>query len=89
MSGWLSVSELPDEKPGARYLMILDGVEQECHECTEPEDRKRWFYGTENGAYPIDEIELFNPIVSPTTWRRPWAHFEQNNGITTSSCLRR
>jgi len=61
MSEWIPTSELPPEKPGARYLMILDGVEQECHECSEP-GRKRWFYGAVSGAYPVDEIDFFKLI---------------------------
>ncbi|MCI1736244.1 MAG: hypothetical protein LKM38_02420 [Pseudomonas veronii] len=62
MSDWIKVEDLPDAKPGASYLMILDGVEQPCVEVTRPNDCKRWFYGEQNGAYPIDEIELFKPI---------------------------
>lgn len=62
MSEWMSVSELPPKEYGARYLMILDGTEQKCTEVTESNDHKRWFYGEENGAYPIDEIELFKLI---------------------------
>jgi hypothetical protein len=62
MSGWLPVSELPKQRKGARFLMILDGVEQVCEEVTEENDRKRWFYGEQNGAYPIDEIELFKLV---------------------------
>lgn len=59
MSGWRPVNELPKQRKGARFLMILDGVEQVCEEVTEANDTKRWFYGEQNGAYPIDEIELF------------------------------
>ena len=64
MSDWIKVEDLPDAMHGASYLMILDGVEQKCVEITEPNDRKRWFYGEKNGAYPIDEIELFKPITA-------------------------
>ena len=62
MSDWIKVEDLPDAKPGASYLMILDGVQQKCAEVTEPNDDKRWFYGEQSGAYPIDEIELFKLI---------------------------
>jgi len=64
MSDWIPISELPAKKYGARYLMILDGVEQKCTEVTESNYGKRWFYGEQNGAYPIDEIQLFKPITA-------------------------
>ena len=62
MSDWIKAEDLPDAKSGAEYLMVLDGVEQKCVEVTEPNDCKRWFYGEQNGVYPVDEIELFKPI---------------------------
>lgn len=62
MSDWNRIEELPERKIGARYLMILDGTPQVCQEIEMEYTRKRWFDGEENGAYPIDEIELFKLI---------------------------
>lgn len=62
MNDWIDIVDLPNEKAGEKYLMILDGVEQVCHEITETNDNKRWFWGDDNGAYPIDEIEFFKFI---------------------------
>ncbi|SIR83815.1 hypothetical protein SAMN05216509_5311 [Pseudomonas sp. B10] len=62
MSNWIPIGELPEREIGARYLMILDGSPQACQEIEMEGTSKRWFYGEENGAYPIDEIELFKPI---------------------------
>jgi hypothetical protein len=62
MSDWKPIDELPERKIGARYLMILDGTPQVCQEIAMDGTRKRWFDGEKNGAYPIDEIELFKLI---------------------------
>lgn len=58
---WLDMEELPDRAIGARYRMILDNTPQNCVEIDMEGTEKRWFYGDENGAYPIDEIQAWLP----------------------------
>ena len=58
---WLDMEELPDRTIGARYRMILDDAPQNCVEIDMEGTEKRWFYGDESGAYPIDEIQAWLP----------------------------
>ena len=63
---WIDMEELPEYEPGARYRMILDDVPQECTEL-EKEGSKRWFWGEDNGSFPIDEIQAWLPITDPNS----------------------
>jgi len=55
------IDDLPKEID--KVIMILDGVEDICVECTDIEsDNQRWFYGKIMGAYPISEIKLWKTI---------------------------
>jgi hypothetical protein len=55
-----NISELPRKID--KVLMILDEEEDICYECTEEDDNERWFYGKNNGAYPINEIQSWKEI---------------------------
>lgn len=67
---WIGMEDLPEHEVGARYRMILDDAPQECTEL-EKEGSKRWFWGEDNGAFPVDEIQAWLPIAEPTNKEAP------------------
>lgn len=60
---WLDMEELPARNVGSRYRMILNDTPQTCVEIEMEGTRKRWFEGSEDGAYPIDKIQAWLPAT--------------------------
>jgi len=58
---WISVDDLPEGNQ-EEILMVLNGDIQVCCEFTSSEHSQRWFCGQLSGAYPLDEIDLWQPI---------------------------